>query len=102
MTTTSLEIWSSILNFLGGAILSWDAFRVRRRVREESGARRFQEIMRQVGGGEVLKTKEGDPVNTEKALKLWLSERSLKYAVIGFALMTAGFLLHLLAVVTPG
>jgi hypothetical protein len=37
----SLEIWSSILTFVGSGILAWDAFQAPRRDKAKSGAKLF-------------------------------------------------------------
>ncbi|OFV95242.1 MAG: hypothetical protein A3H28_07135 [Acidobacteria bacterium RIFCSPLOWO2_02_FULL_61_28] len=96
MATLSLDLFSSILSFLGGAILSIDALRVKRSIGEESSAKHFLEILEKIPGSVGLRDKHGKSLNTERALQLWLSERSFQWAWLGFVLMTAGFFLEIL------
>jgi hypothetical protein len=68
-----LELASAVLSFLGGGLLSIDALRARRRIRAESGARRFLTIMQAHAAGDVITDEGGHPLASETALQLWLA-----------------------------
>jgi hypothetical protein len=89
-----LELLSAVLSFAGGALLSIDALRLKRRIRAESGAQDFLNALRTVGAADALKDEQGRALNTVTALQLWFANRSLKWTWLGFLLMTAGFLLQ--------
>lgn len=93
----SLELFSAILSFLGGGFLSIDALRSRRRVRAESGATELLKILNQEAAAN-LTDEDGKPLNSEAALRLWLTKQTSRWAWLGFALMTAGFVLQIVAV----
>jgi len=92
-----LDLVGSVLNFAGGAVLTLDALRVRARIRAEDGAQQLQELLEKSGAGQLLTDKAGRPLNSPARLKLWLSASSLRWAWLGFALMTLGFLAEFLA-----
>lgn len=92
----SLEIWGSILNFAGGALLSYDPLYAKRRVLAESGAKLFLGVAMRLKL-KNLKTASGEPLDSEERLQTASAERSEKLARYGFVVMTAGFLLDLLA-----
>jgi len=94
----ALEVLGSFLNFAGGAVLSLDAIRIRRRMREEAGASLLLKAIQQQGDKAVLSDEAGRPLSTEAAWQRWFAERSFRLAVLGFGLMTAGFFLEMLAV----
>lgn len=91
----SLELCSAILSFLGGAFLSIDALRARGRIRVESGAKKFMEILDAHDKKELLTEKDGMKIDSETALRLWLAKQSTRWAWVGFLLMTAGFVLQI-------
>jgi len=93
----SLELFSAILSFLGGAFLSIDALRSRERIRAESGASKFLEVLKKETATD-LRDEHGAPLKSEAALRLWLTNQSTRWAWLGFALMTVGFVLQILAV----
>lgn len=95
MHFASLELWGSILNFAGGALLSYDPLYAKRRVFAESGARLFLRAARKLKV-KNLKTADGLPVDSEENLQIAAAERSETLARYGFLVMTLGFLLDLL------
>jgi hypothetical protein len=90
-----LDVLGSILNFVGGVILIWDALSVRK-VLAEAGARQLQEGLEKVGLGDLL-TFKGQPLSDATTFQLWSSKRSRHWAWIGLLVMTGGFLLDILA-----
>lgn len=90
-----LEIWGSILSFLGGAILSIDALFAVGRVYEETGHEAIQEAVREVNGQYV--DKNGNPASTALRAKIWFASQSANLAKLGFSVMTLGFLLDMLS-----
>ena len=90
-----LDVLSSILNFAGGVILTWDALSVRK-IQVEAGSRHLQEGLAEAGLGDLL-TFKGRSVRDETTFQLWASRRSRLWALIGLLVMTAGFLLDILA-----
>lgn len=96
MHLASLELWGSILNFAGGALLSYDPLYAKRRVFAESGAKFFLQVARRLKL-KNLKTAGGQPVDSEENLQIAAAERSETLARYGFLIMTIGFLLDLLA-----
>jgi len=92
----SLEFWGAVLNFLGGAILSWDILTTKR-IKTRIGAQHLQKIFQQVGLGDKLTDDEGKPLTDEDQLLLWHASRSLGWARAGFIMMTLGFLLEILS-----
>jgi len=97
---TSLELYSAVLSFLGGALLSFDALRARRRIRAESGAKALLKILKAHNADSVLTDNAGRALNSETELQLWLAAHSTKWAWLGFLLMTAGFVLQIVVALT--
>jgi hypothetical protein len=99
----TLEICSSLLTFAGGTLLTLDALLIGRRIRTERGARRLQRALekRKKSAPEyrsfTLKDENGKPLKTETELSLWLAKTTLHWAWRGYLLMTAGFVLDLIA-----
>jgi hypothetical protein len=91
----SFELFGAILSFLGGAFLSIDALRARRRIRVESGAKAFMKILDAHDKKDLLTDDDGKPLSSETALQLWLARQSTRWAWVGFLLMTAGFVLQI-------
>jgi len=91
-----LDLVSSIMNFLGGAFLTWDALYIKQRIQAETGIRRLQEGLEELGAGDLL-TYHGKPLKEGETLQFWLASRPLRWTKIGFVLMTLGFLLDCLA-----
>ena len=96
----SLELYSAILSFLGGGLLSFDALRARRRIRAESGAKAFLNILKALNENTLITDERGEQLSSETALQLWLARQSTKWAWLGFVLMTAGFVLQFLIALT--
>jgi hypothetical protein len=96
MNWHELGLLGSILTFSGGGILSLDALRAPRRIREMSGANQFLRILKAFGRGQSLNDKEGNTLDSSDALALWFAARSRWWARAGFLLMTAGFLCDIL------
>jgi hypothetical protein len=90
-----LDLVGSILNFIGGAFLTWDALTVRKKIKGESGIRDLQEALEKKGAGDLL-THDGHPLGNEQTFQVWLSLPSLVRTKIGFLLITVGFLLDLI------
>ena len=89
-----LDILGSVLNFVGGVILTWDALSVRK-VLAEAGARQIQEGLQKAGLGELL-TFKGQPLSDATTFQLWSSRRSRLWARVGLVVMTIGFLVDIL------
>jgi hypothetical protein len=81
------------LNFAGGVILTFDALTIRARTRASGGAKRLRDILQKRGRADVL-TGGGKTLDSDTAIELWLAVRSLEWTRVGFALMTAGFLVE--------
>ncbi len=94
--TISLDLVSSFVNFAGGACLTWDALYIKQRIQAETGIRRLQEGLAEMGEGDLL-TYRGKTLSEGKTFQLWLSSRPLRLTKIGFVLMTLGFLLDFFA-----
>jgi hypothetical protein len=92
----SLELYSAVLSFLGGGLLSFDALRARQRIRTESGAKTFLNILKALNENNLITDDSGKQLSSETALELWLARQSTKWAWLGFVLMTAGFVLQIL------
>lgn len=89
----TVELLSSILTFAGAALLAGDALFVERRIRAESGARRYQQALKSKNAANVLKDEKGNPLHSETALSLWLARETLHWNWCGFVLMAIGFVL---------
>ncbi|HYU31940.1 MAG TPA: hypothetical protein VEW48_07240 [Thermoanaerobaculia bacterium] len=96
-----LDLVGSLLSFAGGVVLTVDAFLVRYNIRVEQGALQLREALERRQAGDVITSEAGDPLGSEKRLRLWLALRSLRRTQAGFALMTAGFLLDLFVRLAP-
>jgi hypothetical protein len=96
----SLELYSAVLSFLGGGLLSFDALRARQRIRTESGAKTFLNILKALNENNLITDDSGKQLSSETALELWLARQSTKWAWLGFVLMTAGFVLQILVALT--
>ena len=91
----ALELTSSILTFIGGAILSIDSLLVRKRIRTRAGA----DVVRLLAGkqGLELRSADGKELKTQTDWDLWLAETGSRYAWIGFGLMFVGFAFDLVS-----
>jgi hypothetical protein len=92
----SLELWGTVLSFVGGAVLSWDVLTVKK-VKTGIGARHLQKIFQEIELGDQLTDDKGQPLRDEESLELWHAKRSLTWMRAGFLLMTLGFLLQILS-----
>jgi hypothetical protein len=90
----SLQFWGTVLNFAGGALLSYDPIYARKRVVADSGAKFFLGVAQRLKL-KNLKTESGEALN-DSNIKKATAERSEKLARYGFLVMTAGFLFDLL------
>jgi hypothetical protein len=95
MPVHCLEIAASVLGFLGGSVLSLDALCAVRRVRQEMGKDATQQAVQAAGGTYV--DEHGNRLTSSFSLRRWFAGRSVLSARIGFGLMTAGFLVDLIA-----
>jgi len=89
-----LELWSSILAFLGGALLVVDTFSPVRELLLKGGQEKWVWLRDQLGlspKGETLTP----PPNDAEALRR--AKRSQRITRAGFGLITLGFLLDLVA-----
>jgi hypothetical protein len=91
--SSGLEIAGSCLTFVGGVWLSIDAFLARKHIRSESGASKLLEILKSTGAAELLKDKQGKPLNSEEALRLWFARRTIAWNWIALVIIAVGFLL---------
>jgi hypothetical protein len=94
--SNGFEIAGACFTTAGGLWLLVDALRIRHTVRAEEGASRLREILDRVGAGDILKDGKGNPLNSEKALRLWFAARTIAWNWIALALITAGFVLDLI------
>jgi hypothetical protein len=98
----TLEIWSSVLAFMGGTLLTLDALLVGTRIRTERGAQRLKRALEErKKRGEsksfTLKDENGKALRTETELSLWLAKTTLHWAWEGYLLITAGFVLDFIS-----
>jgi hypothetical protein len=91
----ALELLGSLLTFAGGAILTWDALMVRRRILSERGIQDIQDRLEKAGAGDIL-TYKGRPLSEQINLQLLLAEKTLIRTRVGLGLVTAGFLFDFL------
>jgi hypothetical protein len=89
------EVFGSLFNFAGGTILAVDALRQQKRLRAQSGAERFLDIMKKHQLSEQLIDDDGKPLDTPTAFQRWFARHSQHLAWQGFVVMTAGFVLDL-------
>ncbi|MBZ5705794.1 MAG: hypothetical protein LAN63_10605 [Acidobacteriia bacterium] len=98
----SLEIWSSLLTFAGGSLLTLDALFAGKRISTENGAKRLQSTFKKKKSGFTLKDESGNPLGTETALSLWLAKEALHWSWAGYLLLTVGFVLDFLSKIGKG
>ena len=96
-----LELLAKLVGFTGGLILTLDALNVRRKIRIEAGARLLIEIFEKSGRGDLLKDPMGQPLSDPRVFQVWLAQRPLMLAILGFTLVTLGFVLDLAAYLWP-
>jgi hypothetical protein len=95
MTKHTYELAASILEFLGGTILSLDALLAVRRARSERGKELVREAVQKAQGVYV---DDHDKILTSAyALQLLFARRVAAAGRIGFGLITLGFLMNLIA-----
>ena len=95
MTKHTFELAASILEFLGGTILSLDALFAVSRARSERGKELVREAVQKAQGVYV---DDHDKVLTSAyALQLLFARRVAAAGRIGFGLITLGFLMDLIA-----
>jgi hypothetical protein len=100
----TLEIWSSLLTFAGGTLLTLDALLVGRRIRTERGAQRLQTALKKrkaekttTNPSFTLRDENGNPLKTETEVSLWLAKTTLHWAWQGYLLITTGFVLDFIS-----
>jgi len=105
----TLEIWSSVLTFGGGTLLTLDALFVGRRIRTEKGAIRLQTALkkrkeenRSKNPSFTLTDENDKPLKTETELSLWLAKMMFHWAWEGYLLVTAGFVLDFISKLRKG
>ena len=84
-----LEVGSSVFSFVGGAILAVDAFSARKTAKLKKSARELEERI-----DDLFKRKSSEEVTAQ--LEDSLAERTRQLTIIGFAILTLGFLLDLI------
>ena len=95
VTKHTYELAASILEFLGGTILSLDALFAVRRARSERGKELVREAVQKAEGVYV---DDHDKVLTSAyALQLLFARRIAAAGRIGFGLITLGFLMDLIS-----
>jgi hypothetical protein len=94
--SNSFEILGSCFNAAGAFWLLIDAFRIRQTIHAEHGAAKLRDILNKVGAGDVLTDKEGKPLDSEKALRLWFASRTIAWNWVALALVSLGFALDLI------
>jgi hypothetical protein len=95
VTKHTYELAASILEFLGGTILSLDALFAVRRARSERGKELVREAVQKAEGVYV---DDHDKVLTSAyALQLLFARRVAAAGRIGFGLITLGFLMDLIS-----
>jgi len=92
--TGELELWSSVLTFIGGAFLVVDTFSPVRTLLLEGGQKKWDWCIAQLRPQDGQKFTDPPP-NDEDALRH--ANRSQFMTRIGFGLVTLGFLLDLLS-----
>ena len=97
MTHNFLDVLGSVLSFLGGLVLFLDTLRMKSRIRNQETMSLLLVALKKEGGEGALKDDQGNPIKSDTDLQVWFAGNSLKWGWLGFALMTAGFLLDLLA-----
>jgi hypothetical protein len=95
MTKHTYELAASILEFLGGTILSLDALLAVRRARSERGKELVREAVQKAQG--VYVDDQDKVLTSAYALHLLFARRVAAAGRIGFGLITLGFLMNLIA-----
>jgi hypothetical protein len=90
-----LELWSSILTFLGGALLVFDTFSPVKEVLLRGGRQKWKWASARLGVKPKTTNPALPPQNDRGALRR--ARRSQSMTRGGFALITLGFLLDLMA-----
>ena len=93
MAANYFEIFGSLFNFAGGAILAVDALRQQKRLRSQKGAERYLDIMKKHQLDQPIQDDDGKPLDTPTAFQRWFAAHSQRLAWQGFAVMSAGFVL---------
>jgi len=93
--TEELELWGSVLTFLGGTLLVIDTFSPVRALLLEGGKEKWNWLVSQLRPvGDKAASTQPPPANDEQALRH--ATRSQRVTRAGFSLITLGFLLDLL------
>ena len=92
---TFFEIASSAITLSGALVLTWDALWATRRVEEAEGARTLMQLMEEAQSGTIT-TSDGNQIRTEYDLRMWFARSTRTHALIGFSLLTSGFLMSLI------
>lgn len=104
MAISYLGVSGAVLNFSGGVFLVWDALKARKKTLAHFGARQTaEEEAARTNKSPRYETPEGEPLATELDWELWLAKEPLKWTWLGFALISAGFLLDIFSrILSPG
>ena len=95
MANIHLDALSSLLSFIGAAVLSVDALRIRRKAKQKRGMEKLVEAIRRSGADGVLYDDNGTPLETAKDIEGWFSGREFRMALGGFLLLAVGFALDI-------
>jgi hypothetical protein len=95
-TQQKWELFTTSVSFLGGVVLSWDAVTLVSSFQEKSGIARLAAAIRLKTRRAILKTPEGQPLQTNDQIEITFAHRSAKRNLAGFFIMTAGFLMDAL------
>jgi hypothetical protein len=90
-----LSLLGSILNFIGGGLLVAETFSPVRDLFRKEGEKKWEWLVTQIPSAGKAPTPGAPPPNDESALQA--AKRSQLLTRFGFALVTLGFLLDLLA-----
>jgi hypothetical protein len=95
MLSIHLDTIASGFTFAGGVVLAIDALCVRRRIKQRRGTETLVEAIKKFGDNDLVYDPNNTPLNTRGAIEDWFAERTLRFAWIGFILLSVGFGLDL-------
>lgn len=103
MAISYLGLGGALLSFGGGVFLACDSLRAQRTTLLQFGSRKLAESeAKRTGKPPLYETPDHRPLASELDWELWLADHTRKRTWIGFAIISAGFLLDFVSRILGG
>jgi hypothetical protein len=95
--TANWAVAGLVVGLAGSVLLAYEAIAAHPNLRAESGLGRLVDVLKRRRDKTVLHDASGNPIDSEKKVKLWLSSLDRGRVYLGLALLIAGALMQMYA-----